>query len=199
MKIIGITGGAGAGKTMILDYLHREYQATICQADQVARHLQKKGTKCYAKVVEHFGTGILMENNRIDRGKLAGIVFADDRERAVLNAIIHPAVKQRILQLIQEAEKKHTSLFILEAALLIEENYSAVCDELWYIHAGEDVRRKRLKASRGYSDKKIDDIFAAQLPQKSFLEQCDRAIDNEDTFEETYEQLDKIIEQLNSR
>ena len=72
--------------------------------------------------MEHFGDGILQENGRLDREKLAKVVFSDEEERKTLNAIVHPAVKKRILALIKEQEKKGTELFVLEAALLLEDH-----------------------------------------------------------------------------
>ena len=78
MKIIGITGGVGSGKSEVLRYLEEKYGAVVCEADLVAKNLQKKGTICYNKIVEHFGEDILDENGRIDRPHLARIVFKDE-------------------------------------------------------------------------------------------------------------------------
>ena len=77
MKIIGITGGVGAGKTQILEYLNNKYGATICMADEVGKKLQKKGTECFDEIVAHFGEKILDEKGELDRTKLSDIVFAD--------------------------------------------------------------------------------------------------------------------------
>ncbi len=196
MKVIGITGGVGTGKSEVLNYLERKHGAVVCQADIVARNLEKKNTICYRQIAEHFGGGILEENGRIDREKLAKIVFSDEEERRVLNAIVHPAVKKRILKLIKEQEKKGTKLFVLEAALLLEDHYDEVCDETWYIYAEDSVRRKRLKLSRGYGDDRIDGIFRSQKSRDEFLNQCDRAVDNSRNFDDTCEQLDSIIKKI---
>ncbi|HBA63793.1 MAG TPA: dephospho-CoA kinase, partial [Lachnospiraceae bacterium] len=76
-----------------------------------------------------------------------------------------------------------------EAALLIEDKYDEICDELWYIYAGEEIRRERLKKSRGYSDEKIDSIFASQLSEEVFRSHCDVIIDNSGVFSQTKEQI----------
>lgn len=89
MKIIGITGGVGAGKTQILEYLSDKYGASVCQTDKVAKKLQKKGGICYDPIVEHFGTEILDEKGELDRKKLSDIVFGDPKELNVLNEIVH--------------------------------------------------------------------------------------------------------------
>ncbi len=193
MKVIGITGGVGTGKSEVLKYLEGKHGAVICQADLVARNLEKKNTICYRQIVEHFGDGILQENGRLDREKLAKVVFSDEEERKTLNAIVHPAVKKRILTLIKEQEKKGTELFVLEAALLLEDHYDEVCDETWYIYAEDSVRRKRLKLSRGYGDERIDGIFRSQKTRDEFLNKCDRAVDNSRSFDDTCAQLESIM------
>lgn len=196
MKVIGITGGVGAGKTQILEYLNNKYGATICQADAVGKKLQKKGTECFDAIVAHFGTEILDAKGELDREKLADIVFSDKVELSVLNSIVHPAVKEEIHKKIAKEERKNTNLFILESAILIEDHYEEICDELWYIYVEDSIRKKRLIYARGYDSKKVDDIIAAQLPKSMFMKHCDRVIDNSNTFEETKIQLDKIVADL---
>ncbi|MCF2554960.1 dephospho-CoA kinase [Faecalicatena contorta] len=199
MKIIGITGGVGAGKTQILEYLNYKYGASICQTDAVAKKFQKKGGKCYDAIVEHFGKEILNEKEELDRERLADIVFSDPEELKVLNGIVHPAVREEIDRLIRHEERKNTNLFIIESALLIEEHYEQVCDEIWYIYVEDSVRRNRLFYSRGYDAKKIDEIIAAQLPKEEFLKNCDRVIDNSGVFAETILQMDKMVRDLQER
>ena len=196
MKVIGITGGVGAGKTQILEYLNNKYGATICQADAVGKKLQKKGTECFDAIVAHFGTEILDAKGELDREKLADIVFSDKVELSVLNSIVHPAVKEEIYKKIAKEERKNTNLFILESAILIEDHYEEICDEFWYIYVEDSIRKKRLIYARGYDSKKVDDIIAAQLPKSMFMKHCDRVIDNSNTFEETKIQLDKIVADL---
>lgn len=196
MKIIGITGGVGAGKTQVLEYLNDKYGATICQTDAVGRKLQKKGTQCFDAIVEYFGTEILDEKGELDREKLASIVFSDSTKRSALNAIVHPAVTEEIRRKIAKEERRNTNLFIVESALLIETHYDEICDEVWYIYADAPIRRNRLIYTRGYDARKVDGIIAAQLPKEVFMEHCDRVIDNSNTFEETQAQLDEIVADL---
>lgn len=196
MKIIGITGGVGAGKTQILEYLNDKYGATVCQADEVAKKLQKKGTDCHRAIVGHFGADILDPKGELNREKLAQIIFTDKEERAVLNGIVHPAVKEEIRKIIKKEERKHTSLFLLEAALLIDDHYEQICDEIWYVYVEDAIRKKRLIYARGYDAEKVDDIIASQLPKDVFLRNSDRVIDNSGIFEETKIQLDEMIRNL---
>lgn len=193
MRIIGITGGIGAGKSKVLEYLKDAFGAKICQADEVARDLQKKGQECHTRIVEHFGNGILTPEGELDRKELGHLVFADQKKLQWLNETVHPEVKRYIAKAIEEERKKGTKLFIIEAALLIEDHYDAICDELWYIHTSENVRRERLKQSRGYTDEKIDTILRAQLAEETFRMHCSAVIDNSGTFENTKKQVGELI------
>ena len=196
MLVIGITGGVGSGKTQVLEYLNDKYGATICLTDEVARRLQKKGGECYDAIVAHFGEEILDENGELNRHKLGGIVFSDNEELAVLNSLVHPAVKEEVKKEIQKEERKNTNLFVLESALLIEDDYEEICDEVWYIHVDADIRKKRLMYGRGYSEKRVDNIIASQMKKREYMMNCDRVIDNSGVFVETTMQLDRIIREL---
>jgi dephospho-CoA kinase len=156
MKIIGITGGVGSGKSRVLSYMEEQFKAVICQADHVAWELQEPGQKCYIEIVEHFGREILHDDGTINRKKLGQIVFNNQDELLVLNEIMHPAVKEAIVEQIKMEREKKTEYFVLEAALLLEDGYKQICDEMWYIYTDEMTRRLRLKESRAYSDEKID-------------------------------------------
>ena len=193
MKIIGITGGVGAGKTQILEYLNNKYGATICMADEVGKKLQKKGTECFDEIVAHFGNEILDEKGELDRAKLSDIVFADRVELSVLNGIVHPRVKEEIQKKITREERKNTNLMLIEGALLIEDHYEEICDELWYIYTTEENRRARLKASRGYSDAHVDRMFASQLSEEEYRRHCRVVIDNNGTLEETLTQTEEAL------
>ena len=193
MRIIGITGGVGSGKSRVLSYMETQYKAVVCQADQVAWKLQEPGEECYIEIINRFGESILNEDGTINRGKLGGIVFGDNEQLIALNQMMHPAVKRRIVELIQQEKKKGTTYFVLEAALLLEDNYKEICDEIWYIYCDEAVRRERLKESRQYSDEKIDSIMASQLSEVSFREQCQITIDNSGDFDDTCYQIEKAM------
>ena len=125
---------------------------------------------------------------------MSRLIFSNEAKRQQANAIIHPAVKDAILALVEtiRQEGRH-AFFFLEAALLLEEHYDEICDEIWYIYASEEIRRKRLVESRGYSGKKISAIFRSQLPEEVFFEKCNRVIKNEGNVEETREQIKNII------
>ena len=220
MKFIGITGGVGAGKSAVLDYLKNNYACRVMLADEIAHDLMEPGTDCYHRLMPLFAdldvyadaevdetkkaaevkqkNGAedgLNEGNPVneppfDRKKLAAVLFSDDSLLEQMNAIVHPAVHEYVTNAVDSERKKGSlSLLVLEAALLIEENYGAICDELWYIYASEDVRRARLKASRGYSDEKTSSIIAAQLSEDEYRKHCTVIIDNSGDFKDTEIQI----------
>lgn len=188
MKVIGITGGVGSGKSRVLEYLKEAYGAAVCQMDEAARNLQKKGTRCFERIVETFGTGILDAKGELNRSLLGGIVFADRDKMAQLNGIVHPEVIRQVEQDIRRKTEEGRKLYVVEAALLPDVGRE-LCDELWYIYADENVRRERLKASRGYTDDKISQMIASQPEEKRFRASCGVVIDNSGDFEDTKKQI----------
>lgn len=188
MKVIGITGGVGSGKSRVLAYLEEAYGAVICQMDETARSLQKKGTRCFERIVEVFGHEILDAQGELDRAALGSIVFASEEKLAQLNGIVHPEVIRHVAKDIQSKEAQGRSLYVVEAALLPDVG-KELCDELWYIYAKESVRRERLKASRGYTDEKISQMIASQPQEERFRSTCSVVIDNSGSFEDTMKQI----------
>lgn len=191
LKIIGVTGGVGAGKSTVLAWLKERYQARVIQADLVGHEVMEPGTKAYRQILEMFGSAVLAEDQRIDRGCLGAVVFADPGKLQKLNEIIHPAVKEEILARIQKAREDGERYVVVEAALFLEENYDAFCDETWYIYTNEELRAKRLQVSRGYTKERIAQIFANQKRHEEFVSRCEVMIDNNGTAEETRRQIDR--------
>lgn len=195
MKFIGITGGVGAGKTEVLNYIRKHYKCEIYLADRVAELLQEPGTECFKALVELLGEGIKTPEGRLDRKQMAAKMFADPKLLKQVNGIVHPAVKDFLLERLEEARASgETELFFVEAALLIEAGYRALVDELWYIYADETVRRLRLEQERGYSPEKTAQIMASQLQEEKFRENCDFVIDNSGSLTESYKQIDRKLE-----
>ena len=196
-KIIGITGGVGAGKSTVLDFLEEKYQAYVMKADEIGHLVMEPDTACYQQILACFGEEILAEDQKIDRKKLGAIVFADREKLAMLNAIVHPAVKEFIKNtVLMEKQTEKVPFVVVEAALLLEEHYEEICDEIWYIYVDDAVRRVRLKQSRGYSDRKIDDILKNQQKDSVFRKSCQFVVDNSSDFvENTFEQMDRGLKE----
>ena len=201
MKFIGITGGVGAGKSAILDYLKNKPDTKVMLADEIAHELMVPGTQCYDRLKAEFGTeDIYQKDGFFDRIKLAQVIFSDDEKRKKLNGIVHPAVRKYVIgQAAYERKEGKIKLLVLEAALLIEEHYDEICDELWYIYTSEENRRIRLKKQRNYSDEKISEIFNSQLTDEKFRKACRVVIDNNGTIEAAEAQIEAALMLPHSR
>ena len=195
MHFIGITGGVGAGKTAILQYIADHFNARVMLADEIAHDLMEPQSFCYQSLKKLFeNDDVFLEDGTIARSKMAAVIFADDQKREQLNQIVHPAVKQYVIQEAQKERKKgQFDFLILEAALLIEEKYNKICDELWYIYTSEENRRKRLRESRGYSEEKINQILQSQLKEEVYRKYCRQVIDNNGGLEDTYRQMKELL------
>lgn len=194
MKIIGVTGGVGAGKSEALAYLERRRDCRVIMADRVAHQLEEPGEACYEPLKALLGTEILDAGGRIDKQKMAARIFGDGELLLKVNGIVHPAVKAYLTEQIEkERDAGQLSWLFIEAALLIEEGYAGILDELWYIHADEEVRRQRLRKTRGYTDEKIDAILQKQLSEQAFREHCSVVIENNGTLESVYTQIEKEV------
>lgn len=198
MLFIGITGGVGAGKSEILNFIRENYNSRVMLTDEIAHDLMEPGTDCYNKLKEIFATEVYNEDGTFNRPNLAKVIFTDDAKREALNAIVHPAVKQYVIdQYALEKAKATLDLLVVESALLIDDNYDAICEEVWYIYTDEDNRRARLKASRGYTDEKIDSIFASQLSEDTFRSHCGEVIDNNGTTKDAFKQIATLLANRN--
>ena len=196
MKIIGITGGVGCGKSEVIRYIMKNYRCYVIFADDVAKQLQQKGNICYDSIVNLLGETILSLDGEIDKVKMAETIFADEKLLLKVNNIIHPAVYDYVEEKIKEYKKQtEIDFFIIEAALLIECGYGKIVDEMWYVYTADEIRRERLKNSRGYSDEKINQIFTSQLSYEEFRKASTFMLDNGGTIENTQKQIDNKLEE----
>ena len=194
MKFIGLTGGVGAGKTTVLKAMKQMYRVRILIADEIAHEQMEPGTQCYKQLHEAFGDcDIWRSDGSIHRPKLAQLLFSDEKRRQTLNGIVHPAVKDYILgEVEKERQRGYYEYVILEAALLIEDHYDTLCDELWYVYADEQTRKKRLMADRGYSEQKVEQIFRAQLSDETYRKYCPVVINNDRDGQYVLEQVRQL-------
>ena len=199
MKVIGITGGVGSGKSALLSYVENTYNCKVILADEVAHRVREPGNPGYESLTRVLPSDVLDADGTIDRVRMAEQIFASDDLRKKVNDIVHPAVKEVILAEIDRGKKEEKLDFLfIEAALLIEDGYLDIVDEMWYIYADEAVRRNRLKLSRGYSDEKISRIMSSQLSEEAFRKNCDFVIDNSGDFGQTIRQITQKLVPYNA-
>ena len=193
MFILGITGGIGTGKSTVLDILKTEYNAYILEADKVAHLLMMPGKSAFNEIVATFGEDILTEDGEIDRNILGKRVMSESSSLEKLNSIVHPAVKEYIIQDISEKRRvlldqsdntEKQNLYVIEAALLIQDGYKEICDEIWSVITSEDIRIERLIASRGYTEEKAKSFIKNQASDEYFISNSDRVLYNNGSSEE---------------
>lgn len=194
MKVIGITGGIGSGKSLVADILKNKYHARVINTDRIAKEQMEIGGASYQNVVECFGTDILATDKSIDRKKLAAIVFEDKAKLNQLNQLTHPLVLMAVKEEIHHARvSKSVPYLIIETALMIESGFDFICDEVWYIYAPEGERRNWLIKERGYSQEKIDSIFHSQSKAETFRAKFPRVIENVGDIQMLESQIEKLL------
>lgn len=177
MFVLGITGGVGSGKTLVAKLISKKYKASLLIADRLGHIVMEPDNPAFEKITSRFGKDILGSNGKIDRKKLADIIFNDETARSALNSIIHPEVISYIRKYIDDRRDKD-GVIVLETAIMYETGSDKLCDEVWYVYVPADIRIKRLSDSRGYSEEKSRSIIESQKPDKFFTDRADRIIDN---------------------
>ena len=193
MRIIGVTGGVGAGKSTVLEMLKQEFGAELLVADEIGKRLMEPDGACFRPVAELFGREILTETGGLDRKKIAELVFQDRDRLTALNQIIHPAVRAEIEKRLSDLERDGKETAVIESAILLEAGYEEICGEIWYIYADCETRIRRLEASRGYSRKKCLEVMSNQLPEETFREKATAVIDNSGDAARTKEQIATLM------
>jgi dephospho-CoA kinase len=196
MKVIGITGGVGSGKSTITDILKDKYNAFVISTDHIAHILMEKGNISYNRIVETFGSGILDQEGNIDRKVLGSIVYDNPEKLKLLNRLTHPYVMKYVMDVIEEKRKEKVTLICVETALPKAAGLHDFCDEVWYIYATEDIRRERLQKFRNYSNEKIDRMFSNQIKEVEYKEISTRMIDNSLSIEDVTKQIGRILKKI---
>ncbi len=188
-RIIGITGGVGAGKSSVLEILKTKYGAKILLADLVAHELMEPGSEGLKRIVDALGNGFLKGDGSVDRKALADLLFRDPQALKQVNSIIHPMVWEYMKSSARESEQ---SLIVIEAAVF-DTAPAGLFDEIWYVYTSEENRIRRLMESRGYTREKCESIIKRQDPEAAYRKMADRVIDNNKTAKETEQQIKEIL------
>ncbi|WP_409297284.1 dephospho-CoA kinase [Peribacillus sp. SCS-26] len=191
-KVIGITGGIASGKSTVSGYI-RELGFTVIDADAAARIVVEPGQAAYEQIVEHFGPAILSDNGTIDRPKLGAVIFNDEGERLKLNSIVHPAVRKWMEEQKAEAFLRGEKTVFMDIPLLFESRIGYMVDAVILVYVNELTQLARLMARNSFSKEEAEARIASQMPLREKKTLADAVIDNEDSREETKEQLQKLL------
>jgi len=183
MKVIGLTGGFGSGKSTVSQLLH-ELGAVVLDADTIGHEAYKPNTETWLEVVSAFGRQILTSNGEIDRGRLGQIVFSDPESLARLNQIVHPRMYEMMKTQIKEFRKQGVEVVVLEAAILLEAGWTPLVDEVWVTVAPEHEVVKRTLERNGLTEEQILARIDSQLSSEERTEYADVIINNDGSVDE---------------
>ncbi len=195
MKVVGIIGGVGAGKSTVLSILSDLTDCTIIIADELAKTLMQYGNVLCDDAIRLFGEQAYDEKGRLNRRYIASRIYADKELLNEWNGLVHPAVNKAIYAMIDKARCSGPDYFFIESALLIENGYDAICDEMWYVYCPENIRIARLIESRGYTEEKCRSIMANQLSDDEFRRYADFIIDTSKSIDDTCLIIKNYLEQ----
>lgn len=190
--IIGLTGGIASGKSTVARML-LNMDIPVIDADVEARKVVEKGEKAYVQIIEAFGSEILTAAGDIDRVKLGSIVFHDEDKRLQLNAIVHPAVRERM----NDEKVKHLDLgsnvVVLDIPLLFESKLTHMVEKIILVYVDAEVQLKRLISRNQLMESEAMARIQSQMPLIEKIKLADAVIDNNGTINDTKNQLIQIL------
>ncbi|WP_174729611.1 dephospho-CoA kinase [Mesobacillus harenae] len=192
--VIGLTGGIASGKSTVSNML-KKLGAVIIDADIEARLAVEPEELAYKKIIEFFGDTVLNEDKSLDRGKLGSIIFHDPEKRKVLNEIVHPAVRERMLQKKDKAINDHKEIIVLDIPLLFESKLAYMAEKTLLVYVTEEVQLSRLISRNGFTEEDALARIKSQMPLKDKIPLADAVINNNGDLSDTESQLIKIVNQ----
>ena len=200
MQRIGLTGGIGSGKSTVAEMLAAQ-GAVIIDADRISRQLMEPGEEVLARVVEAFGSDILDDHGRLDRPRLAQRVFADSAARDTLNAIVHPAVRQRSFEIAEAAQQSEdfSGVIVEDIPLLVETGQVARFGAVIVVYADIETRLDRLITQRGMSEQDARARIAAQATDEQRAAVATWIVDNSGTRDQTEKTVKKIWAEIRAQ
>lgn len=195
MKVIGLTGGIGSGKSTVSRFLG-EMGAVVLDADKVGHQAYQPGTETWKELVAAFGEDIVAPDSTIDRRKLGAIVFADPEALARLNRIMHPRMFDMMKARIEEYRGQGTEVVVLEAAILLEANWTPLVDEVWVTVASESIVVQRTRERTGLPEEQIKARIRSQLSNEERSQQAKVVITNDGDLAELRVKVEKLWQEL---
>lgn len=184
MRVLGITGGTGAGKSTVAALL-RKKGCEVLDADRIAKRLQRKGTPVFEKLVELFGDGIVdKDTGELDRAALGARVFGSSADRIAVNAIVHEAVAAEIKRKLEILRRRGVKYAVLDVPIPVENGFFDCADVVWAVVANDDLRIERIMTRSRCTEEEAEKRLAAQLSNSEYSALADVVIDNEGGFYE---------------
>lgn len=193
LKIIGVTGGIGSGKSAVARIL-RDLGAVVIDADSIARAVTAKGGKALEELTGYFGNGILDENGDLNRKSLADMVFKDPVRRHALEAITHKHIVSKILDGVENIKNSgKTEVVVIDAPIPVEHGFLDVADEVWVVAAEKEIRISRAMERSGYTYEEALDRINSQMKDEEYLQVADDIINNDGSMDELEKNVVKLF------
>ncbi|BGP43896.1 Dephospho-CoA kinase cab5 [Rhodotorula kratochvilovae] len=198
MLVVGLTGGIASGKSTVTQLL-KDRKIPVIDLDVLARVAVEPESYALSALVRHFGSGILRDDGTLNREKLGGIVFNNEKERKVLNAIVHPAVRRLLAWELVKAWLRGEKLCVVDAPLLIEAGLWKLCGAIVVVYCSEILQLQRLRSRNNLSLADAQARLSAQAPLSSKLKYADYVLDNSGPLGDLTAQVDHVVARLNGR
>lgn len=198
MKMIGLTGGIGSGKSTVAKLL-AEHGFPVVDADQLAREVVEPGQPALAELAEAFGQDVLLADGSLNRSELAARAFVDKERTELLNAITHPRIQELRERRFQEAEDAGSDAVVYDMPLLVEQGVDKNMDLTVVVDVDVEERIRRLVATRGLTEEDARRRIAAQVADAERLAAADVVIDNNGPVEALGEQVDQLVRVIRGR
>lgn len=195
MKVIGLTGGIGSGKSTVAKFL-AELGAVIIDADKIGHAVLEPDGEAWQQVVAAFGRQILKPNREIDRKKLGKIVFGSTEALSRLNRIMHPQICGVVKAQLEQYRRQGIDVVVVEAPLLMEAGWTSLVDEVWVTLAPEATILKRLKEGMGLSKAESMARIRSQLPAKERVKHAHVVINTDSSLDELKARVNKLWQGL---
>ena len=195
MKVIGLTGGIGSGKSMVSQFL-AELGAVIIDADKVGHEAFKPNTEAWREVVATFGWGVLKPDGEIDRSKLGAMVFGDPESLARLNQIMQPRIYDMVMARLEQYRQQRVAVVVIEAPLLIEAGWVPLVDEVLVTVASEETVLSRLRERSMLSESESLARIRSQLSNEERVKHADVVINNEGSLDELRDRVKELWQRL---
>lgn len=190
--VVGLTGSIGTGKSTVTNYLLSKGYPVI-DSDLLAREIVAKGHPVLDKIIKEFGAEVLLPSGELDRKALGKIIFSDDQARKKLDAITHPAINDKMHELIKHYEQEGNTLIFCDIPLLYEGDMAKTFDEVWVVYVSPEVQLERLMARDSVNQEMAQARINAQVSIEKKKEWADVVIDNSFSKEDTYKSIEELL------
>jgi len=199
LYVIGVTGGIGAGKSMVSRILV-DLGAKVVDADKIARDIVKPGEPALMELVNEFGKEILTGQGELDRQKLSQMVFGDNEKIEKLNKITHKYIVERIINLVEKEKRdKRFDIIVLDVPIPVKKGFLDIADEIWVVTADKETRIERIIKRSGFTREEAEKRIASLPGDEEYLEIADEVIENNSSLEELEKKVAKLYVKVASR